>query len=192
MLKVSAYLLLPFLLFYAAHAQTTNGSITGRVTDPSKATVAEAKVVAFNLGTNFRYESTTNAAGEYTLTNLPPGTYRIEVEKPAFKKLIQPGVALHVQDTLEINFDESRFRNRRHHGGRRASRGNGVRRRQHRGAPDLRREHSAQRSQLPDSHLAHAWHGGDGDSFRRPGPVQRHNLAAATPIPLRSTPTASV
>jgi hypothetical protein len=107
MLKVSAYLLLPFLLFYAAHAQTTNGSITGRVTDPSKATVAEAKVVDLNLGTNFRYESTTNAAGEYTLTNLPPGTYRIEVEKPAFKKLIQPGVALHVQDTLEINFEMS-------------------------------------------------------------------------------------
>ena len=107
MLKVSAHLFLLSLLVYAGavRAQTTNGSITGRVTDPSKAIVAEAKVVAINLGTNFRYESTTNGAGEYTLANLPPGTYRIEVEKPGFKKLIQPGVALHVQDTLEINFE---------------------------------------------------------------------------------------
>ena len=103
---------LPFLaalvlLFYpcALSAQSTNASVTGRVTDLSKATIAEAKVVALNLGTNFRYESTTSAAGEYTLANLPPGSYRIEVEKPGFKKLVQPGVALHVQDTLEINFE---------------------------------------------------------------------------------------
>lgn len=55
MLKALAYLLLSFLLFCAcvARAQTTNGSITGRVTDPSKATVAAAKVVATNTGTNF-------------------------------------------------------------------------------------------------------------------------------------------
>jgi hypothetical protein len=92
MFKVPA--LLPVLLLFlypcALRAQTTNGSITGRVTDPSKATVAEAKVGAVNLGTNFRYESTTNSAGEYTLANLPPGTYRLEVEKPGFKKLIRP------------------------------------------------------------------------------------------------------
>ena len=34
-------------------AQSTNASLTGRVTDLSKATVAEAKVAAMNTGTNF-------------------------------------------------------------------------------------------------------------------------------------------
>jgi Carboxypeptidase regulatory-like domain len=40
----------------------------------------------------------TNSTGEYTLANLPPGTYRIEVEKSGFKKLIRPDVTQHVQD----------------------------------------------------------------------------------------------
>src|SRR6516164_7634055 len=86
-------------------AQSTNASVTGRVTDPSKATLADAKVAAVNTGTDFRYETTTSVAGEYTLANLPPGTYQLEVEKPGFKKLIRPDVILHVQDALAIDFE---------------------------------------------------------------------------------------
>ena len=80
MYKVPALLVVLLLSLYpcALPAQTTNGSITGRVTDPSKATIADAKVAAVNTGTNFRYETVTNGAGEYTLSNLPPGTYQLE------------------------------------------------------------------------------------------------------------------
>ena len=107
MYEVRASLLVLLLSLYpfALRAQTTNASITSRVTDPSKATIADAKVAAINTGTNFRYESTTNTAGEYTLANLPPGTYRMGVEKSGFKKLIRPDVTLHVQDALAIDFE---------------------------------------------------------------------------------------
>src|SRR5208337_1572478 len=37
--------------------------------------------------------------------SLPPGNYRVEIEKPGFKKLVKPDVLLHVQDALEINFE---------------------------------------------------------------------------------------
>src|SRR5713101_9492856 len=86
-------------------AHSTNTALAGRVTDPSKARIAGAKVVAINAGTNISNEATTNAAGEYYLRSLVPGTYRIEVEKPGFKKLIKPDVILHVQDDLAIDFE---------------------------------------------------------------------------------------
>jgi hypothetical protein len=86
-------------------AQSTNASITGRVTDPSKALIAGAKAAAVSSGTSFRYAAATNGSGEYYLTNLPPGTYRIEIEKTGFKKLIKPDVTLHVQDAIELNFE---------------------------------------------------------------------------------------
>jgi hypothetical protein len=86
-------------------AQSTNASITGRVTDPSKAVIENAKVAAINEGTNVRAESATNGLGEYYLTNLPPGSYRIEIEKTGFRKLIKPDVVLHVQDALTIDFE---------------------------------------------------------------------------------------
>jgi|SRR5208283_2149366 len=86
-------------------AQSTNASVAGRVTDPSKAVIVGARVAAISLGTNFRSESTTNGSGEYYLTNLPPGGYRLEIEKAGFKKLIKPDVILHVQDALAIDFE---------------------------------------------------------------------------------------
>ena len=86
-------------------AQSTNASLTGRITDPSHALIVDAKVTAINAGTNFAYETATNSSGEYYLGNLPPGTYRIEIEKSGFKKLLRPDVILHVQDALKIDFE---------------------------------------------------------------------------------------
>jgi hypothetical protein len=85
------------------HAQSTNASLTGRVTDPSKALIVDAKVAVISTDTNIRYEDATNSSGEFYFTNLLPGTYRIEIEKPGFKKLIKPDFFLHVQDALEID-----------------------------------------------------------------------------------------
>jgi Carboxypeptidase regulatory-like domain len=98
------------LLFLLAHAcvlraQSTNASLTGRITDPSHALIVAARVSVISLATNAHYETTTNDSGEYYLANLPPDSYRIEIEKHGFKKLIKPNVILHVQDALKIDFE---------------------------------------------------------------------------------------
>jgi len=85
-------------------AQSINASLSGRITDPSKAVIVGAKLSAIDIGTNFRYETITNISGEYFITHLPPGTYRLEAEKSGFKRVIKPDVVLHVQDRLEIDF----------------------------------------------------------------------------------------
>ena len=89
---------------FVLYAQSTNASLTGRITDPTKALIVGARITAISVGTDLRYEARSNGAGEYYLPNLPPGRFRVEVEKPGFKKLIKPDVVLHVQDALEINF----------------------------------------------------------------------------------------
>jgi hypothetical protein len=89
----------------AAWAQTTNGSLAGRVIDPAKARIADAGVTAVSPDTNVRRDAISNASGEYYLGNLPPGPYRIEVEKTGFKKVVKPDVVVHVQDALDLDFD---------------------------------------------------------------------------------------
>jgi hypothetical protein len=86
-------------------AQSTSASLAGRVSDPSKARIVGAAVATVNPGTKVRYESTSDASGEYFLTNLPPGRYRMEVEMAGFKNVIQPEVILHVQDSLDLDFE---------------------------------------------------------------------------------------
>jgi hypothetical protein len=53
----------PPLFTCVLRAQSTNASLTGRVTDLSQATVAESKVAAMNTGTNFHYEAAPSPAG---------------------------------------------------------------------------------------------------------------------------------
>jgi len=86
-------------------AQSTNASLTGRVTDPSKAAIVGAMVTAINTGTGVHYQGGTNQAGLYYVSNLPPGRYRVEIERLGFKAVIQTNVILHVQDALELNFE---------------------------------------------------------------------------------------
>lgn len=94
-------LLLPSLLL----GQSTSAAITGQVTDPAKAVIPQAKITAINNNTNVRYEGVTNNVGTFLIASLPPGEYRVQVEKVGFKSIVKPDVTLHVQDTIELNFE---------------------------------------------------------------------------------------
>src|SRR5262245_35925963 len=102
----AAFALLVLLsLSSVLRAQSTNASIAGRVTDATSAALVDVSILAIRVDTGARHGATTNATGEYTLANLLPGRYRIEVEKAGFKKIVKPDVSVHVQDVLALNFE---------------------------------------------------------------------------------------
>jgi len=73
------------LMTTAALGQTFRGGIVGTVTDPSGASIAGAQVTATNTGTGLARQTTTDAEGNYSFTELPLGTYSVTVVKPGFR-----------------------------------------------------------------------------------------------------------
>src|SRR5215467_5281527 len=85
-------------------AQSSTAAITGLVDDPAKAAIPGANVTAINTDTGIRTSVTTNDQGSYAIPSLNPGPYRVEVEKPGFKTIVDAGLILHVQDNVQLNF----------------------------------------------------------------------------------------
>jgi hypothetical protein len=83
--------------------QSTYGSITGMVTDPSGAAIGDARVTLTNLGTAEKRVQPTGSDGLYSFVNLIPGNYRIEVEKQGFKRITQEPVVVQVQQSSKID-----------------------------------------------------------------------------------------
>src|ERR1044072_885622 len=86
--RLAAFAFLILTSLTCVRAQSTDASLTGRVTDTAKALIIDARVAAISDGTNVRYETTTNSSGESHLGSLRPDVYRIEIEKTGFKKLM--------------------------------------------------------------------------------------------------------
>ena len=91
-------------LAIAAMAQNDRASITGRITDPSGASVVGASVKVTNLNTGASFEATTNDDGRFVVPSiLQVGQYRVEATKPGFKTAVSDNVELRIGDVREVN-----------------------------------------------------------------------------------------
>src|SRR6202048_822660 len=96
-------LLVAFSTCIFVQGQSTYGSITGFVTDPSGAAIGDARVTLTNLGTAEKRLQPTGSDGLYSFVNLIPGNYRIEVEKQGFKRTTREPVVVQVQQSAKID-----------------------------------------------------------------------------------------
>lgn len=76
--------------------------ISGAVHDRSGAVIAGAQVTATQTDTDFKRSTVTDDAGNYVLTNLPLGPYRLEASKMGFSNYVQTGIVLQVGTAPEI------------------------------------------------------------------------------------------
>ena len=78
-----------------AYSQAVS-QISGTVTDASGAVVPGVDVSAIQTDTGTKRTVVTNGQGEYTLTNLQIGPYRLEASKTGFRTYVQTGIQLQV------------------------------------------------------------------------------------------------
>ena len=104
------YLGLPFLLAVLllttagpVRGQAISGDLVGTVVDPSGSGIPNATVEATNVATNVKSTTTTNANGEYRLTNLPPGTYSIMARAGGFATTQLQNVRVNLNQTATAN-----------------------------------------------------------------------------------------
>ena len=79
-------------------------TLTGYVTDPSGLRIPQSRVQVTNIETNVSYAGETNDVGLYRVSNLPPGQYRLIIQKNGFKTVVKQDIDLHVQDVIALNF----------------------------------------------------------------------------------------
>jgi Carboxypeptidase regulatory-like domain len=96
------YLLAIVMVGLDAGAQQITGSIRGTVQDPSGAIVQSASVSARQTETGLTRTAITDPNGAYVLVELPVGHYELQVEAKGFRKYVQQGITLNVNETATI------------------------------------------------------------------------------------------
>src|SRR4029077_12395157 len=91
------------LLVAPASAQLIVSTIRGSVTDPSGTPVAGAELKVVNLGTNIQRTVTSNYAGEYEVSDLASGSYRLTATHAGFKTFIADNVILENTQIRRVN-----------------------------------------------------------------------------------------
>ena len=95
--------LLFLLTFTQAAFGQTGGTITGVISDPAGAVVANAPVEARNAATGVVSAAATSSTGNYVFGAVPAGTYEINVAIPGFKKYVRSGVQVQQLQTTRID-----------------------------------------------------------------------------------------
>lgn len=102
----ASILLLSIGLLVGVHAQSsTTGNITGTVRDPQGAAVPKAEVTVTDEKTGVSRTVSATDDGFYNATSLPAGIYSVSTAPTGFKKTIQTGIQLHVNENKTVNLD---------------------------------------------------------------------------------------
>jgi outer membrane receptor protein involved in Fe transport len=83
--KLKTTLIAAIFLSCAAHAQSVRGIIAGAVTDADRKPLSGASIQLVEMGADRHRTASTDAAGEFTISGLPSGEYRLEVSRDGYR-----------------------------------------------------------------------------------------------------------
>jgi len=101
----AAFLLVIASTVAPALAQRTTGTLRGTVRDTTKSVLPGVTVTALQQSTGLSRSTTTNADGTFIFSDLPVGTYRIEVGLSGFKSAVRTDIVLNVADDRALDFE---------------------------------------------------------------------------------------
>ena len=103
--RMSSWLVLSLCLICSTlmSAQSTGGRILGRVADSSGAVLANVKVTLTNEATGVSADTVTSSGGEYGFPQVSVGIYRMEFDLTGFKKNLQRGVNVDLNQVVTLN-----------------------------------------------------------------------------------------
>jgi len=84
-------------------SQSTGGRVLGRVSDPSGAVLANVKVTLTNESTGVSTDTITSGGGDYVFPQVGVGSYRAEFDLAGFKKSVQRGVNVDLNQVVTLN-----------------------------------------------------------------------------------------
>ena len=87
----------------ALWAQAIFATLTGVVTDPSGAVVANAKITLRDAGSGSERNSVTDSQGFYTFASIPVGTYNLTIEAPGFQAYRATDIAMGGGERRNVN-----------------------------------------------------------------------------------------
>ena len=93
------------LAWSAARAQTANtATIVGAVRDSSGAAIASATLELIDLSSRQSRRQATNSEGQYTITGVVPGNYKVTAEAPGFRQSVIPQLKVDIATSYSLNF----------------------------------------------------------------------------------------
>ncbi|MFT4113819.1 carboxypeptidase regulatory-like domain-containing protein [Silvibacterium sp.] len=97
--------LLALLLFVPSFCfgQLTVGNLVGTVTTPDGSVLPGASITVTNNGTTATRKVVTNGRGDYSVPDLDPGTYTVEVDGAGFSAYRNTGAVIAAQQTVRID-----------------------------------------------------------------------------------------
>jgi len=84
-------------------SQTTSGRILGSVSDQSGAAVAGAAVVVTDVQRGTTRAVATDSSGNYAVTQLQPGVYKVMAEAKGFKTVERPNIVVEVAQDVRVD-----------------------------------------------------------------------------------------